>query len=172
MTREQLAALDPSKVRKDKALFALFKKYATEDAAQVFPGGKLPSGCFGCSFSKHFATWRRYYSPQQEEIIMPTKRTYELNDPNYRVYFKGRVLDKNSSSQDWEEWANYPADADKRKKRVDQFKKLPSADVEEKPKKTKTKKSDVLKAISEEKVIDRQNKQSEGSQVKNPETNE
>lgn len=140
MTREQLAALNPNKVRKDKALFALFKKYATEDAAQVFPGGKLPSGCFGCSFSKHFATWRRHYLPQQEEKRMSSKKTYELNDPNYRVYFKGRVLDKNSSNEDWGEWVNYPADEAKRKKRESQFKKLPSNEVEEKPKKTRAKK--------------------------------
>ncbi|WP_257657702.1 hypothetical protein [Parapedobacter lycopersici] len=175
MIREKLAALEPSKVRKDKSLFALFKKYATEDAAQVFPGGKLPSGCFGCSFSKHFATWRKHYLPQQEENRMPSKKTYDLNDPNYRVYFKGRVLDKNSSNEDWEEWVKYPSDADKRKKRAGQFKKLPSVEVEDKPKKSKAKRADILKASSEEKVIDQHNKQDDKKledpeQI--PETNE
>lgn len=142
MTREQLAALDPNKVRKDKALFTLFKKYATEDAAQVFPGGKLPSGCFGCSFSKHFATWRRNFLPQQEEKRMSSKKTYELNDPNYRVYFKGRVLDKNSSNEEWDEWANHPSDKTKRQKRAEQFKKAPTTEVEVKPKKTRAKKTE------------------------------
>ncbi len=71
---------------------------------------------------------------------MSSKKTYELNDPNYRVYFKGRVLDKNSTNEEWNEWANHPVDEAKRKKRESQFKKLPSNDVEEKPKKTRTKK--------------------------------
>lgn len=72
---------------------------------------------------------------------MSSKKTYELNDPNYRVYFKGRVLDKKSSNEDWGEWVNYPADEAKRKKRESQFKKLPAVEVEVKPKKTRAKKT-------------------------------
>lgn len=193
MTREQLAALDPNKVRKDKALFALFKSYATEDAAQVFPGGKLPSGCFGCSFSKHFATWRvNFLTPKTpRKMSNSTGKTYELKDPNYRVYFKGQVLSSKSTDAEWADWVNHPESEEKRKKRVDQFETLPE-DLREKkvapkkaaakkaaPKKAnsddKTSETDIRKSVSEEKVADRAAKQAKApsdSDEAKTETNE
>ncbi len=105
---------------------------------------------------------------------MPSKRTYELNDPNYRVYFKGRVLDKKSSNEDWDEWVNYPADLQKRKKRESQFKKLPTAGEKTaaKPKQSRAKKAasiDIHKAGSEPKAIDNENNNEES---RSKETNE
>lgn len=142
MKREELANLDPSKVRKDKSLFALFKKYATEDAAEVFPDGKLPSGCFGCSFSRHFATWRRHYITTKTEFKMSqsTGKTYELASPNFRVYFKGKVLNSQSTDGEWIDWINHPEEDEKRKKRTSQFSKLPE-EVKPETKKTRAKKA-------------------------------
>lgn len=132
MTREQLAALGATKVRKDKALFSLFKQYITEDAALIYSSGKLPTGCFSCQFPTHFNRWSGFI--KKKDDTMSTKKTYELADNRYRVYFNGGILDNSSDDDQWVAWIKYKQSkysVDRKAK----FKTLPEAI---RPKKKKT----------------------------------
>lgn len=126
MTREQLAVLGGHKVRKDAKLFQLFKTYITEDAVHIFPGGKLPSGCFGCQFANNFRKWQNHVLKDEKIEIMAGEKTYVLESPGYRVYFKGSVLSKDSDDRQWVEWITF-AKGEKREERKAKFKTLPQA---------------------------------------------
>lgn len=129
MTREELASLGSSKVRKDNALFNLFKKYITEDAAQLFSSGRLPNGCFSCQYSQHFRVWSNYIlkdNIRKNNNMENYSRTYELEKPAFKVYFKGSVLSADSTDGEWIEWINY-AEGDAKKARLEKFSKLPDA---------------------------------------------
>lgn len=133
MTKEALAKMDSSVVRKDNALFSLFKKYVTEDAGLIYKSGKLPSGCFGCQFNSIFRRWSLLYREElnlKNAIEMKTQ-TYKLKDQATSFYFGGKILNKNSSDAEWLQWINHPKDADKVKQRKDVFAVLPG---EAKPK--------------------------------------
>lgn len=170
MTREQLAALDPNKVRKDKALFALFKKYITEDN-----NGVTPQGCLGCSFSKHFSKWRSNYLTQKtpRKMSNSTGRTYELKDANYRVYFKGNVLGSKSTDAEWVDWINHPESEEKRKKRIAQFETLPEELQAKKaaPKKAAAKKT-APKKVEPKQEDNHPESEEKPDSEENPETNE
>lgn len=119
MTREELAKLGGNKVRKDNALFSLFKKYITEDAVHLFSSGKLPPGCFGCSFQSYYRKWSNFILSNQNLNIntmatkskktttQKAKKTYELKDQHLKVYFDGKIIDKNSSDDDWIKWLKF-----------------------------------------------------------------
>lgn len=142
MTREQLAKIEAKKVRSDANLFALFKKYVTEDAGLMYSSGKLPQGCFGCQFNSLFNKWRNLFLTPQKTTKMSNsgKKTYELANKATKIYFKGQVLSNNSSDEAWKEWINYPADVKKVEERKAYFNKLPQepkSEVKEEAKKPK-----------------------------------
>lgn len=142
MTKEELAKIEAKKVRSDTSLFALFRKYVTEDAGLIYSTGKLPQGCFGCQFNSLFSKWQKLYQSPLNTIKMANseKKTYELENNATRIFFKGSVLSSNSSDEQWLEWLNHPADVSKRESRQKYFKKLPRAQdeqVDDAPKKTR-----------------------------------
>jgi len=136
LTKEQLATKKGSDVRHNGPLFDLFKKYIIED------WGHIPAGCFGCDFNKHFQKWSQPYLKKTKSEIKKREimqRDYILKDENYKTFFKGEVLSKNSSSAEWAEFVQEnPAQVEKRKSL---FSKLPSSLT-----------SDAEKVIEDEKV--------------------
>lgn len=160
MTREELASQSSSRVRKDNALFSLFKKYITEDAALIFSGGKLPNGCFGCQFNQHFRVWSSFILKDKVQVstkvnttIMDySKKTYELENPTYRVFFDGNVLSSSSSDGQWMEWINY-AEGDLKKERKEKFKTLPEALVSKQTKSKGKGKGKQESALAPEEVV-------------------
>ena len=136
LTKEQLATKKGSDVRHNGPLFDLFKKYIIED------WGHIPAGCFGCDFNKHFQKWSQPYLKKTKSEIKKREimqRDYILKDENYKTFFKGEVLSKNSSSSEWAEFVKEnPAQEEKRR---NLFSKLPSSLT-----------SDAEKAIEDEKV--------------------
>lgn len=143
MTREQLAKKSASEVRKDKVLFGLYKDYFQQDAHLIYPNGKPPGNCFGCTFNTHYRKWQNLQTKDTQPIEKMAKdnNTYVLKDPGYRVYFKGEILSKNSPADKWKDWINYPKDAEKVKKRKALFEVLDKAD-DPKPKAAKRKKAE------------------------------
>lgn len=129
ISRIELAKMDANKVRRNPALFANFKTYVTEDAKYLYPAGRLPSGCFGCQFQSLFQKWKSYIlypvTEKTNKKMAKSNSTYELKDKHTKVYFEGKILSSNSSSEDWNRWINYPVDETKVQKRKDMFVKLP-----------------------------------------------
>lgn len=141
MTKEALAKLDPSMIRKDNALFSLFKKYVTEDAGLIYPSGKLPSGCFGCQFNSLFRKWSLLYKEdlQLKNAIEMKTQTYKLKEQSTAFYFGGKILNRKSSDAEWLQWINYPTDPAKVKQRQEIFEVIPGLS-ESKPKTTRSSK--------------------------------
>lgn len=148
MKREDLARLDPREIRKDAKKFSLFKQYVTEDASFVFPSGKLPQGCFGCQFLSNFSKWKNYVLKPKTKQGMSKNKSYKLQNDKFIVYFKGRVLDKNSTDEDWEDWINYPNTPEKIQDRKRYFNKLPDSYTVE----VKDEKPTVKKRVKKEKT--------------------
>ena len=118
MTKQELANKKSSEVRNNTTLFSLFKDFLLED------WGKIPSGCFGCEFNKHYERWAKPY--RESKIIVQQIKTisnmnYILKDENFKTFFKGEVLSKNSSSA---EWADFIL-SNKTEERKELFIKLP-----------------------------------------------
>lgn len=139
MTKKELAKLDSQRVRRDAALFSLFKKYANEDAGLLYSTGKLPGGCFGCQFNSMFNRWRKLYtnspdhSPANYTTMSKTK-TYKLKNEATKYYFGGKVLSNKSTDGEWLRWINKPEDKEEVKRRKDIFETLPGKAKESKPK--------------------------------------
>lgn len=136
MDRVTLAKIDPSKVRKDGKLFAEFKRYVTEDAPLIYASGKLPQGCFGCNFKTIFGKWKNVVLNQGDDAPIKAqpknkknmdKKTYKLDNPVKKYYFKGKVLSKKSSDGDWIDWIKYPKEKSKVEARKKIFSVLPEA---------------------------------------------
>lgn len=147
MTKEALAKLDPSEIRKDNALFSLFKKYVTEDAGLLYQSGKLPSGCFGCQFNSLFRKWSLLYKEdlQLKNAIEMKTQTYKLKEQTAAFYFGGKILNRKSSDAEWLQWINYPTDPAKVKQRQEIFEVLPGLS-ESKPKTARSTKKTTKKA--------------------------
>lgn len=133
MTRKELAKLDASKVRRKPDLYALYKKYVTEDAKHIYATGTLPAGCFGCQFSSIFQKWKNYILFGEEKLNSTTmkttenKKTYVLSNPAFKVFFKGGVLSNKSTDSQWNEWINHPVDSKLIENRKSIFKTLPAS---------------------------------------------
>lgn len=142
MTKEELAGKNFESVRKDPALFGLFKKYATEDAGLMYTSGKLPAGCFGCQSRNIFSRWAKLYrennfKPTQITVTMSTQITYELKNKASKYFFGGKILSNKSTDAEWIKWVENAKTVDERQRRLDIFEKLPKgfgaqeAEVEE-----------------------------------------
>jgi hypothetical protein len=122
LSKIELASKRSSDVRHNELLFDLFKKYILED------WGNIPAGCFGCDFNKHFQKWSEPYLTKKKVELKKREnmaKDYILKDENYKTFYKGEVLSKNSSSEEWAEFINEnEAQVEKRKSL---FKKLPSS---------------------------------------------
>ena len=146
MTRQELASIDANRVRRDSKLFALYKKYVTEDAKYLYASGKLPSNCFGCTFRTLFQKWRNHVlqdgatTKKNNNMSTESKRVYKLKNDAFKVYFKGGVLSNKSTGDQWHEWINYPAQKALRDERKAKFEQAPA--VEKKEKEKTTEKSD------------------------------
>lgn len=146
MTRLELTKIDANRVRKDKTLFAQYRKYLDEDVKYMYASGKLPQGCFGCQFKTIFSKWKKYvllesginnnkdmavYNAKNVEAKTvaksagESKKAFELKSPSKKLYFKGKVLSKSSSDADWADFINYPEDEKARESRKALFKVLP-----------------------------------------------
>lgn len=55
------------------------------------------------------------------------KKTYKLDNPVKKYYFKGKVLSKKSSDGDWIDWIKYPKEKSKVEARKKIFSVLPEA---------------------------------------------
>lgn len=104
-----------------------------EDVALIYPSGRLPNNCFACGLQSNFEKWRRLYLQQPQtkrmkgvKTMSDKKKTYELADENYKVYFDGKVLSQKSSDEEWKHWIEYPVEEEKREERRKLFKKLPA----------------------------------------------
>lgn len=151
MERKKLAKKSSSSVRKDNALFSLFRKYLEEDAAHVFPNGKMPSGCFGCQFNNTFRKWSTYIitgKPQNSKPMLQTDKTYKLRKSGFIAYFKGEFLSKKSTDEQWQAWINYPRSQNEVKKRKAEFTVLPQV-VEAKT--TKAEKVEIAEEVKKNK---------------------
>lgn len=155
MTKENLAKIDANKVRKSSDLFALFKKYVTEDAGLIYASGKLPAGCFGCQFQTIFSKWRnvvinKNYNTKRN-IMSNSKKTYILKNKATKFWFDGNVVDQNSSDLEWLRWIKYPVDTAKVEQRKQYFEKLPKDPEEVKEvvelKATEAKDEEVVKIV-------------------------
>ena len=122
LSKIELASKRSSDVRHNELLFDLFKKYILED------WGNIPAGCFGCDFNKHFQKWSDPYLTKKKVELKKREnmaKDYILKDENYKTFYKGEVLSKNSSSEEWAEFINEnEAQVEKRKSL---FKQLPSS---------------------------------------------
>lgn len=122
LSKIELASKRSSDVRHNELLFDLFKKYLLED------WGNIPAGCFGCDFNKHFQKWSGPYLTKKKVELKKREnmaKDYILKDENYKTFYKGEVLSKNSSSEEWAEFINEnEAQVEKRKSL---FKQLPSS---------------------------------------------
>lgn len=122
LSKIELASKRSSDVRHNELLFDLFKKYLLED------WGNIPAGCFGCDFNKHFQKWSDPYLTKKKVELKKREnmaKDYILKDENYKTFYKGEVLSKNSSSEEWAEFINEnEAQVEKRKSL---FKQLPSS---------------------------------------------
>jgi len=121
MTKEELAIKQGSEVRHNQVLFDLFQQFILED------WGSIPAGCFGCDFNKHFTNWAK---PYKEGKRVETNKTrimnadYILKDQDYKTFYKGEVLSKNSSSEEWAKFITENKDFTDMRKKL--FKRLPS----------------------------------------------
>ena len=70
MTKKELANKKSSEVRNNATLFSLFKDFLLED------WGKIPSGCFGCEFNKHYERWAKPY--RENKIIIQQIKTIKI----------------------------------------------------------------------------------------------
>ena len=136
MTREQLAKIDASKVRKDGKLSAEFKRFVVEDAPLLYSSGKIPPGCFGCQFKSIFNKWSSMIlgsktelteTKQPKGVKKMDKKTYKLANQATKFYFRGKVLSKESGDAAWIEWIQYPKDKKKVEARKNNFEVLPEA---------------------------------------------
>lgn len=122
LSKIELASKRSSDVRHNELLFDLFKKYILED------WGHIPAGCFGCDFNKNFQKWSEPYLTKKKVELKKREnmaKDYILKDENYKTFYKGEVLSKNSSSAEWAEFINEnEAQIEKRKSL---FKQLPSS---------------------------------------------
>lgn len=130
VSRIELAKMDANKVRRNAALFATFKEYVTEDAKYLYPNGKLPQGCFGCQFQSFFAKWKSFVlfgdNKKTKTLMAKSNKGYELVDKDYKVYFEGGILSKDSPAEDWLRWLEYPVEKEKLEKRKSVFSQLPT----------------------------------------------
>jgi hypothetical protein len=140
-TKEQLINMGSEKIRNDAGLFSLFKQYVEEDICELYHDCKLPNNCFGCSFNTTFGRWRTYVLNNSKtikrKIMSNSKSTYELKDERLRLFFDEKILDKNSSDEEWNTWINYPAEPEKVKERKAFFAKLPNSSADAKEPKPK-----------------------------------
>lgn len=177
MTRDELIKQGASKVRRSPALYALYKKYVTEDAKEMYASGRLPKGCFGCQFNSIFSRWKKHVSlnksdtsklkdmavysakkvdkAQKKKAAPSGDRSYQLKSPTKKLFFKGKVLSRYSSSEDWLGFINHPKDPAKVKARKDLFSKLPGSGETEKPKEApKEIKETITDAVTDFKEVD------------------
>jgi hypothetical protein len=130
-SKKELAQKSSADVRRDGTLVELFKQFITED------WGAIPSGCFGCDFKRHFDKWADPYRKGIGNNTLKVKNTmenkkYVLKDENFKTFFKGEVLSKNSTSEEWANFINEnPEQVEKRK---NYFKVLPESMLSEKEK--------------------------------------
>lgn len=130
MTKEELAGKNFESVRKDPALFGLFKKYATEDAGLMYTSGKLPAGCFGCQSRNIFSRWAKLYrennfKPTQITNTMSTQITYVLKNKASKYFFGGKILSNKSTDAEWIKWVENAKTVEERERRLAVFDKLP-----------------------------------------------
>lgn len=122
LSKIELASKRSSDVRHNELLFDLFKKYILED------WGHIPSGCFGCDFNKHFQKWSEPYLTKKKVELKKREnmaKDYILKDENYKTFYKGEVLSKNSSSKEWAEFILENETQVEKRKAL--FKQLPSS---------------------------------------------
>jgi len=141
-TREQLAKMSSEEVRKNPELFSLFEQYVKEDVCELYYNCQLPYNCFGCHYSTFFAKWSHHVlqnlNTKKNKKMSNSKVTYQLKDERIKLYFKGEILDKNSPDESWNDFINFPEDAEKVKKRKELFDKLPSSRSDEPKTKSKS----------------------------------
>lgn len=130
MTKEELAGKNFESVRKDPALFGMFKKYATEDAGLMYTSGKLPAGCFGCQSRNIFSRWAKLYrennfKPTQITNTMSTQITYVLKNKASKYFFGGKILSNKSTDAEWIKWVENAKTVEERERRLAVFEKLP-----------------------------------------------
>ena len=130
MTKEELAKQSFDSVRRDPALFGLFKKYVAEDAGLIYASGKLPAGCFGCQSRNIFSRWANIYrektfKPTKITNAMSTEITYELKNKASKYFFAGKVLSNKSTDAEWIRWVDVAKSKEERERRLALFSKLP-----------------------------------------------
>lgn len=146
LTKIELANKVSGEVRQNATLFALFQKYLIED------WGYVPSGCFGCDFLMHFTKWANPYKENlriENNIKKIQMADYILKNEDYKDYFNGEVISKNSSSEEWITYIN--ANPNQIEKRKALFIKLPSEISTPEEKEIENK---VIEEIEEEKKND------------------
>lgn len=136
MTRRELASLGSARVRKDAKLFELFRQFATEDAHLMYSTGQLPGGCFGCQYASLFHKWsglvlngqiqKNTVKMAKQNKAQGANKEYELANPATKFFFKGGILSKDSSGEEWANWINFPASTIDVRNRVAFFKVVPA----------------------------------------------